>query len=96
MTKSAKRNFELTWSEYHHQWKIELTDASKDEHAFLRRAIMANHLDDPFYIARSKANPFLQGGCNETDGWILIEFWSTKERAEEYVKWLNEQWQSLP
>ena len=91
-----KRKFELTWSDFHRQWKIELADATEAEYEFLEHAISANHMDDPFYQARMKAHPFLQGQSYEGKGWILIEFWSTKDRADEYIKWLNEQWEKTP
>ena len=73
----------------HGQPCIELTDATKEQHWFLRRVLRDNFITSEFYKHRQKANPFFQGGYDDDHGWILIEFWGPIEACQPYVDWLN-------
>lgn len=67
---------------------LSIKDQTKDQRWYIKRALRANHLDDPFYKARRKANPFLQ--CDDKT-YILVEFWTNdREAVLEYIKFLNE------
>lgn len=56
-------------------------------------ALGACFVNDPFYKAKDGANPFFQSGYeNPEGGYILIEFWSSVDKAQKYVDFLNEQW----
>jgi hypothetical protein len=56
---------------------------------FVRNAVMRNHMDDPVYHLRTRAQAFLQG-YDEGSGWLLVEFWTgDPERYGPFVDWLN-------
>lgn len=67
---------------------FELFGAPSELRDNIKRVIQANHLDDPDYQARIKAQPFIQGD-DDHDGWLFIEFWQRWESAEEFVNYLN-------
>jgi len=74
----------------HNQFCIQLTNANSLEISYLKRAIMANHIDDIFYKMKQNVHPFLQG-IDEQSGWILIEFWTNNKKAcQEYICFLND------
>lgn len=84
--------FDITLSS-HNQYCIEIANAPTKLHCWLRGAVLANHIDDPFYLKKQEVTPFLQGGSNRYNGWILIEFWTRDlDKIREYVAWLNEEW----
>jgi len=76
--------FEITTS-MHNQKCISIEHPTENIRKFLRMVVLANRIDDPVYIAKENAIPFLQ--CDYED-YVLVEFWGTK--VEEYVAWLNE------
>lgn len=83
------REFKISIS-CHGQWAIELHDSNQYEHWFLRRAINDPYIDSSFYLMRDGANPFFQGGSQNKEGWLLIEFWQHDKRiCQNYVNWLN-------
>lgn len=83
------RQFKITTS-CHGQMAIELTDASRKEHDYLRRAVCDQRIDSEFYKRKQSVMPFLQGGSDNTEGWILIEFWTLdRDAVQSYVDWLN-------
>ena len=50
---------------------------SKEIHDHIKKIILADNMNDPWYIMKQKVHPFFQGGSIYTqDGWILIEFWT--------------------
>jgi hypothetical protein len=57
---------------------------------FLKFAVLANHIESPFYKAKQKVNPFIQ---SLSDNFIMIEFWTYDfDAVESYVEFLNEQY----
>jgi hypothetical protein len=68
---------------------IQLTDATVEQHWFLKRAVRDNDTRSKFYQKKQDANPFIQGGYDKKEGWLLIEFWGPKETIQPYVDWLN-------
>lgn len=70
---------------------IEL-EAIHEQHWFLRRAILDSHCDSLFYKKKQKANPFIQSGGFNKQGYILVEFWGDKREVQLYVDWLNSQY----
>jgi hypothetical protein len=85
--------FELTVRPGHKIPCIEIENTGWKLHAFLKRALFANHWDDPFYQAKLKAAPFFQCGSHETEGYALIEFWG--HDVEEYINFLNQEWEKI-
>lgn len=66
---------------------IQITDASEKTRAIIRRAVTANHFDDPSYQLRNKAGAFLQG---DQERWILVEFWQgSTDDQQAFVDHLN-------
>ena len=74
----------------HGQPSIVLRDATREEVAFLRRAVFASNMNDEFYIRKQDANPFFQGGSDNTEGYVYIEFLCPRPDADAYVAWLND------
>lgn len=72
--------------------KLEFHNASPALHSMLRRTVAHNYMPHPDYIAKSAVNPFLQGGSDLTEGWLLIEFWCEDNIAERYVRYLEAKW----
>lgn len=67
---------------------ISQVDPPKALRWFIKRALLANHCEDPFYQQRQKAHPFLQS--DHTD-YLLVEFWTDSEKAvKAYLAWLEE------
>lgn len=64
---------------------IELVGLDKP-HEFLRRAVMVNGVDDPFYVEKCAVSPFLQG---QDKDWTLVEFWGPADKVPQYIAWLN-------
>lgn len=59
-------------------------------HEVFSISMASNHMDDPWYHARKKANAFFQGGHGQPEGkWVFIEFWAP-EHAATYVDMINE------
>lgn len=57
----------------------------------IRMHVLDNWIDSPWYKAKDKAHPFLQG-YDENSGWILVEFWtSNREGIQAFVDMLNEE-----
>jgi hypothetical protein len=77
----------------HGQPALVLRDATREEVAFLRRAVFASNMDpsfgDEFYQRKQSAQPFFQGGSENDEGYVYIEFWCKEPEAVEYVTWLN-------
>ena len=67
---------------------IAQVDPSKALRWFIKRALLANHRDDPFYQQRKMVNPFLQ---SDRADYLLVEFWTGSEKAvKDYLAWLEE------
>ena len=73
----------------HGSFAIELQDASEKLHSFLRSMVLCNWMNDERYKIKNDAGAFIQGGCNNTSGWILIEFWKA-DGAEAFVDYVNQ------
>lgn len=51
-----------------------------------------NYIDSPVYQARTKASAFFQGGHNNSQGeWVLIEFWTSEEKCQDFLEILNKE-----
>lgn len=70
---------------------IELHDASKDLHSFLRAVVCNNWINDEEYKVSKASGAFLQGGSNLEEGWILIEFWRP-EGVQQFVNFITQAW----
>lgn len=81
------RPFRVTMS-YNNMPAIELSKP-EEPHEFLRQAVTATHMDDPFYQKKQGAGPFLQG-ADKDGSWTLVEFWGRD--YHDYIEWLNEQY----
>ncbi len=58
-------------------------------HGIFSTVMATNHINDPWYIVRSKAAAFFQGGHDRPDGnWVFIEFWN-RENAQPFVDKIN-------
>lgn len=69
---------------------IEIDNADKKLHIFLKAVVCDNWMDSPDYIAKQKVHPFVQGGHSEEKGWIMIEFWCKDiDMLHSYVAYLN-------
>ena len=91
---------EIQFVEKHYHGRmpaIEVTKASKEFHEFISDIMYANRMDDPDYIAKAQANPFFQGGHDfkGSEGWILIECWSSIGKAEEFYQYVMAKWDSI-
>lgn len=64
--------------------RLEFHNISPALHLFLRSTVTQNHCAHPDYIAKDGVSPFLQGGYDLKEGWLLIEFWCPRESAVEY------------
>jgi len=92
--KPTPRPFTVTTS-CHNMPALEIMDASKELHAYLRGMIHQCYVDHEHYKLRMAAGAFLQGGHSETEGWILIEFWQSREAAQAFVDYVNKHAQHL-
>lgn len=70
---------------------IEIHDASKELHSFLRSVVCNNWINDEEYKVSKASGAFLQGGSNLEEGWILIEFWRP-EGIQQFVNFLIKKW----
>lgn len=68
---------------------IVLNDATKEQVAFLKRAVLDTYMNSEFYRRSTGVRPFLQGGSDNTEGYFYVEFWCSVEKANAYVAWLN-------
>lgn len=60
-------------------------------HDVVSSMLGANRYGDPVYEARVKSGVFFQGGYDRpNEQWILLEFWATEDKCEDFVKLLNE------
>lgn len=58
----------------------------------VNRLLIDNWMNSPVYKAKIPAQPFFQGGHNDSKGkWILIEFWAEEEKCQDFIKILNEE-----
>ena len=63
---------------------LSIRNPSEDLRWYLKFALGASRIDDPFYINRQSARPFLQ--CDQKD-YVLVEFWTDKK--DEILKYLR-------
>jgi hypothetical protein len=80
------RTFEVVIS-VHGMPALELIGPDKP-HQWLRRSVVVNHMDSPFYKEKQGASPFLQG---QDKDWTLVEFWGRD--YERYVDFLNNEFE---
>ena len=65
-----------------------MASPTEEERAYLKMALAGSQMDDPFYQARQKANPFLQ---SDHPHYVLIEFWTGDREAHmAYIRFLND------
>jgi hypothetical protein len=72
--------------------RLQFNNISPALHQFLRSTVSQNHSHHPDYIAKDGVTPFLQGGSELKEGYLLIEFWCERERAVPYVRYLETKW----
>ena len=70
---------------------LEFRDASPELHALLRSILLNRRMDTEDYRVTSAAGAFLQGGSDNTEGWILIEFW-VPDGAQAFVDYVARKW----
>ena len=63
-------------------------------HKVVSMALQENHMDHPMYKLRERTGAFFQGGHNEWQGFLYIEFWRTDDELgsplQKFVDALNE------
>lgn len=67
---------------------LEIENASKELHGFIRRILSCNYMGDYHYELTRRAGAFFQGGSNLEEGWLLIEFWKPSG-AQEFIDYIN-------
>lgn len=67
-------------------------NASPQLHKMVTSTVSNNWRDSIDYKKKDGVNPFIQGGYDRTDGWLMIEFWCEEDKASEYVSYLEAKW----
>ena len=73
--------------------RLELIDATKEEHAFLKQLVLNNLTASEEYRISRNAGAFFQGGIdyNQSNKWVLIEFWGSNiDKIFDFIKYVND------
>ena len=73
---------------------IELHNASKELHSFLKAIVCNNWIDSEEYKVSKASGAFLQGGSDLEEGWILIEFWRPAG-IQQFIDFTTKKWSEL-
>lgn len=81
LTKPHRNNFCLVFK-----------NASPQLHNMVTSTVSNNWCDSVDYKKKDGVNPFIQGGFDLTEGFLMIEFWCEEDKASEYVSYLETKW----